>query len=484
MADELKEFYTAKLKPKKGFSYGYDDDGNLVVRNKEEVIKTITLPVYRRPTLEEIKSMKQSRDEAIALANQEVDDARMLLYEESKKQKGERDDKTMVRLNRAVVEADSRLNMVRFPLRRTDRVDGIRIKELDFTQPNEVRVLPYPVSFIETRPYTLQDQYVRVGALPEKPLISVAEAKNAMKMAEHVPVIVFEGPDTNDYGYLSLKWPAVFEFNSTTYQSAHHAIYTELAKHFDDTIHLPQLLAAKTANDVDYSVEDVPGDSEQDKETNKEEWNTKLRGLLYDVNLVKFNKYRDLGVQLLETGNAIIGAYQPDDTLIGTGIAIESPDAKDVTKWSENALGKVLMDIREILRRDLVAPVAEPVAEPMAEPIAEPMAVPNAVPMAVPVAASVAASITKMKKPKRNTSVAQASVAPVAQVEAPVAQVEAPVAQVEAPVAQVEAPVVVAPIAVPIAVPNAVPNASQPVRIPRIATRPKIVRAPVNEKIQ
>jgi hypothetical protein len=173
-----------------------------------------------------------------------------------------------------------------------------------------------------------------------------------------------------------------------------------------------------------------------------------------------------LGVQLLETGNAMIGAYQPDDTLIGTGIPIESPDAKDVTKWSENALGKVLMNIRDILRRD----VAEPMVEPMTAPVA-----PIEASMAAPVAASVAASITKMKKPKRITSsVAQvSSVAPVSSV----AQVEAPIAPVEAPIAPVEAPI--APVS---SVAQVESSSAQPARIPRIATRPKIIRAPVNEK--
>ena len=473
MADELKEFYKAKMKPKKGFTYGYDDAGNLVVRNKEEVIKTITLPIYRRPTLPEIKSMEERRAEAIALANREVDDARMLLYEESQKPKGERDDKTMVRLNRAVVEADSRLNMVRFPLRRIDRVDGIKIKELDFTQPNETRVLPYPVSFIEMRPYTLQDQYVRIGALPEEPMISVAEVKNAMKMAEHVPVILFEGPETNDYGYLSLKWAVVLEFNSTTYHSAYHAIYTELAKYFDDQINLPQLLSAKTADEIDYSVEDVPGDLEQ----NKEKWNQKVRSLLYEVNLVKFNKYPQLGAQLLETGNAMIGAYQPDDTLIGTGIAIESPDAKDVSKWSENALGKVLMDIRDTLRR-ASQPIAQPIAQPMAGPISGPIA-----------AAAVAASIKKRIRPKKDVSAAsaapvEASAAPSAVIEMPSA---APSAAIEMPSAAIEMPsAAVVPVNALVA-PAASSNLSAPlqpsaVRIPRMTGRPKIIRAPVNEK--
>jgi ribA/ribD-fused uncharacterized protein len=460
MADELKEFYKAKLKPKKGFTYGYDNDGNLVVRNKDEVIKTITLPVYRRPTMEEIKSMEERRNEAIALANRAVDDARTVLYEESKKPKEERDDATIVRLNRAVVEADSRLSMVRYPLTHIDKVYDIKIRELDFTQPNETRVLPYPVAFIETCPFTLQEQYVRIGAVAERPMISVAEAKNAIKMAEHVPVILFEGPDTNDYGYLSLQWAVVLEFNSTTYHSAYHAIYTELAKYFDDQIHLPQLLGAKTADEIDYSVNDVPGDLEQ----NKEKWNEKIRSLLYDVNLVKFNKYPELAVKLLETGNAMIGAYQPDDTLLGIGISIENPDAKDVSKWSENALGKVLMSIRDVLRSSS-QPIAAPVEAPVEAPVSE------------------APIIQKKTKPKRSIS----SIAPAGPVAVPAEPVAVPAGPVVAPVEPVAVPaepvaVPAEPVAVP-AEPVAVAPPSQPssIRVPRISGKPRIVRPSISE---
>ena len=452
MADELKEFYKGRETPKKGYQYDYDDAGNLIVRYKDEVIKTITLPVYRRPTQEEFDSMEQKHREAIALANRAVDDARTLLYEESKKPREERDDATMVRLNRAVIEADSRLHIARYPLTYINRVGGIKIKELDFEQPNETRVLPYSVAFFESRPFTLQEQYARIGVAAEKPLVSVAEAKNAIKMAENVPVILFEGPDSNDYGYLSLQWAVVLQFHSTTYHSAYHAIYTELAKYFDDQIHLPQLLAAKTADEINYSVEDVPGDLE----TNKEKWNEKLRSLLYDVNLVKFNQYPELSAKLLETGTAMIGAYQPDDNLIGIGISIENPDAKDVNKWSENALGKALMNIRDILRTSsAVAPIAAPVV--------------------APVAASAASSVVKKRtKPKLGVA-SSTSMKPASEsaIDAAPAIESATVPAIESATAPVAVPT-----PAPVAVPTQVPVAAL-TQVPVVAPAPLAAPAPV-----
>ena len=49
---ELKRYY--KEKAKKPALYGYDEDGNLIEKNREgTVIKTIPLPTYRPPTFEE-----------------------------------------------------------------------------------------------------------------------------------------------------------------------------------------------------------------------------------------------------------------------------------------------------------------------------------------------------------------------------------------------------------------------------------------------
>ena len=351
MASELQRFYRSRAVAGINGAFGYDNDGNLVERDRKgTVVKTITLPTYRHPTDEEIDIMSQTRKEAIAIAERAVDEARSALYEMSHSL--DRDDSTMLRLNRAVMEADSKLVHTRFPLMYVKIIDAadnrekIIIRQIDFDQPDNIRRAPYNVAILETRPFTLQEQYVRVGENPEKPLISVAEVKSRIKAAEKVPVIVFEGTESDDYGYLSLDWAIAIDFNKTMYRSAKQAVYAELAKFFNDQVHLPQLLEATTADEVNYSLEDVPG------ENNAEKWNQQLRQLVYEVNLAKFRQYPELAGKLLETKNAIIGAYLPGDSMLGTGISLENVDAKDSTKWGENVLGKALMNIRDALQAE------------------------------------------------------------------------------------------------------------------------------------
>jgi ribA/ribD-fused uncharacterized protein len=356
MASELERFYRAKAKSGIDGDYGYDNDGNLVQRdNKGTVIKTITLPTYRRPTNEEYDVMEQTRREAIATAERAVDEARSALYAMS--QNPERDDSSILRLNRAVMEEESKLVRIRFPLMYIARLDNVPIKQVDFNQPTNDRKVPYDLAILETRPFTLQEQYVRVGEQSEKPLVSVAEAKNRIKAAEKEPVIVFEGTESDDYGYLSLDWAITIEFNTTMYHSAKQAIYAELAKFFNDEVHLPQLLAAKTADEINYSLEDVPGENNEDK------WNEQLRKLIYDVNLAKFKQYPELAGKLVETKNAVLGAYLPGDSVIGIGVSIENVDAKDPSKWGENVLGKALMNVRDVLKESVPEAAVEVPAE-------------------------------------------------------------------------------------------------------------------------
>jgi hypothetical protein len=133
------------------------------------------------------------------------------------------------------------------------------------------------------------------------------------------------------------------------YHSAKQAIYAELAKSFNDDVHLKEILATKTAAAVNYSLKDLSG------ENNGDEWNARLRKLLYDINYEKFKQYPALAAQLLETKNAILGAYLPGDAMIGTGISIDNLDAKDPSKWGENILGKALMNIRDTLKESAAA---------------------------------------------------------------------------------------------------------------------------------
>jgi ribA/ribD-fused uncharacterized protein len=134
------------------------------------------------------------------------------------------------------------------------------------------------------------------------------------------------------------------EFNGTRYNSAHQAIFAELAKSFNDNESLQKIMIADTPDEISYNLDDVPGD----KESNEAKWNDLLKQLIYDVNITKFNQYPELAARLLETKNATIGAYLPNDNLIGIGISLDNIQSKNPINWTgQNILGKALMDIRE-----------------------------------------------------------------------------------------------------------------------------------------
>jgi ribA/ribD-fused uncharacterized protein len=341
---ELTRYYKAKAK--KPALYGYDDDGNLIEKNREgAVIKTIPLPTYRPPTFEEYDEMEHLRMEKIAVATNEFENARKQLREALSDP--EVLDSDIVNLNKNVAEADIRLQAIRFPLKYVEVSSGINISQLDFDKTTEKRKYPFEIAILKTRPFTLQEQYVRIGKVAPKPLVSVAEAKAAEDSA--ITVILFEDPDTNDFGFLSLNWVVSIDFKGVRYNSAKQAIAAELAKVFNDTVNLEKIMAAETPDEINYKLEDVPGDAA----ANEAKWTTTLKELLYDINIVKFT-YPELKLRLLETKGAQLGAYIPDDNLIGIGISLDNIQSKNPLNWTgQNLLGKALMDIRQKFKTDM-----------------------------------------------------------------------------------------------------------------------------------
>lgn len=349
--EELTEFY--KGKHEKPRFYGYDEDGNLIQKNREgTVIKTISLPVYRSPTFEEYDVMEQKREEELAAASKEFNNAKKRLRELYLVPAKDRSIREILQQNRAVEQADRVLQSVRFPIRAIEKVakGELPIGTYDLMQPDNKHNNPSQVVILHSRPYTLQNQYVREGKAPTKPLKSVAEIQAAA--ASRTPAILFSDSSTNDYGFLSLDWTVDLDWNGVIYQSAKQALYAELANKFQDKVSYERLKAAETADDVHYSVKDVPGDSA----ANEVQWNIHLKSLLKDINLLKFTNYPELALRLLQTKDAKLGAYIPDDNLLGIGISIDNVQSQNPANWSgQNLLGQTLMEIRTYLREKEMA---------------------------------------------------------------------------------------------------------------------------------
>jgi len=431
--DELRRFYEERSKtcPSKKKRFQIDKQGDLVEYNaKGELIKTIVLPTYRPPTEPEIKEMEEERFANIAAANRVFEDARRNLYQAL--QEGTVSRSEILDLNRNVRDADILLQKARFPLRSIQSESRIKIRDIDFNQMQETRVFPYSIAFTEVRPFTLQQQYVRVGDVPLPQVVSVAEALQANMPTETVILFSDQNMEMSPHGFLALGWPVAIPFKEKIYKSARHAIFAELAREFNDVERADAIQSAESSSDIRYRIDDVVGG----KDVNQMKWNTTLSRLIDMVNLTKFKQYPELAQRLMELPSPlVIGAYEPNDTYMGIGISVDNVKAKDKLAWTgENLVGKALMKIRENLiaeRAQLVAQSAKrprkaqtqtstvsstsvPGATPtgVAPPLlpssvgVTPMSlaqlnITNAVPMAAPIAAPMAAPISSVRKGPR-----------------------------------------------------------------------------------
>jgi hypothetical protein len=399
---DLQTFYKKKAKSKKEGEYDYDDHGNLIVRDREGAVKhTIALPTYRPPTIEEIKQMEDDRKAAILLANQAFDQARKALHDAI--QRGDQSIEALLTLNRHVEEADQHLQAVRFPVHCITMYSKIKVNQLDFTQMRETRVFPYSVAVQEVQPFPLQEYYVRTGdAEARKPLVSVAEAKEAMK----APMILFGNPKDESYGFLSLDWPIqITDPNFVTgYHSARQAIAEKMAAGMEDEENRARIAATTDASEVRYTLNNVPGAGDG----TEEKWNALMTRYVEEVNRMKFTQHPDLGEMLRSTKKAELGAIEPEDYLLGIGFSADEPEAQMKDRWTgKNELGKALMKIRGELQAAVPKKrptiVSRSVALPAPSVAALPAASEAALPMAAP---SVAPSVEALPEPLMNAPVA------------------------------------------------------------------------------
>jgi ribA/ribD-fused uncharacterized protein len=171
------------------------------------------------------------------------------------------------------------------------------------------------------------------------------------KTSALVPVILFSEPSTNEYDFMGLKWAVNVEYNNTQYNSVYQALMAELAKIFNDNDNLQKIMIADSAEDIDYSVDMVPGD----REINEPKWNTAISQLLYPINIEKYKQYPELYEKILQTKQAKLGYYVPDDNILGIGISIDNPNAKNTNKWTgQNIVGNTLEKVRTEISKNRI----------------------------------------------------------------------------------------------------------------------------------
>lgn len=353
--DDFKSFYSKRDKELKGKNgkggigtyYIYDEDGNLISKDKEGAItETLVIPSYRPLSFEERDIMEKEREDRIAEATRKYDDAFQELHQESIRPDRSKD-RIMEKMRR-MVEADYALQHSRYPVRYITKESGVEIRRIDFNQPSETRKLPFPLACMRMSPFSLQELYVREGTRTnEEAPVSPFRSTGSIVSTPEKGILFIQNADTNEYGYLALDWRVDIRLKSVIYHSAKQALAAELAKTFNDDEGFRKIIDTHTPAEVSYSYENV-------KNVTPDEWANATKRLLNDILVAKFRQYPALLNRLLETGDAVLAYYQPKDTLLGIGISTDDVHAKNPVHWKgQNIVGSILMDIRGALRKEV-----------------------------------------------------------------------------------------------------------------------------------
>jgi len=189
--EDLQKFYKGRsnTNEKKSKLYEYDDDGNLIVKNKnDEIVKNIGLPTYRLATESELQDDYQQYLDKLKEASQEFEEARRELYTAYQT---DADEEEILELNKNVQNADQRLLEVRF-----GNYDVELINALDKNIPSERRVNMRQLYFekaildknvyddvvlVHTRISNISNQ-VRIGEEANS-VVSISEARKKGKKA-------------------------------------------------------------------------------------------------------------------------------------------------------------------------------------------------------------------------------------------------------------------------------------------------------------
>ena len=189
--EDLQKFYKGRANKNvnKSKLFEYDDDGDLIIKNKnDEIVKNISLPTYRPATESEIQDDYKQYLDKLKEASEEFEEARRELYIAYQTDADEED---ILELNKNVQEADQRLLEVRFGNYDVDIIDAldtnipsdkrITMRQLYFEKAILDKNVYDNVVFVNTRISNISNQ-VRIGEEAES-VVSISEARKKGKKA-------------------------------------------------------------------------------------------------------------------------------------------------------------------------------------------------------------------------------------------------------------------------------------------------------------
>ena len=90
-------------------------------------------------------------------------------------------------------------------------------------------------------------------------------------------------------------------------------------------------------------------------------WQSACENIVFHGNLAKVSQNEEMHFALIQTGDRRLAEASPHDNLWGIGLNACDPRASSPDSWCcHNLLGQALEHAREIVRRDITAPLFNP----------------------------------------------------------------------------------------------------------------------------
>ena len=134
------------------------------------------------------------------------------------------------------------------------------------------------------------------------------------------------------------------EYDGIKFNSTEQAFMYAKAKLFNDTTSMIAIVKEKRPAQAKQLGRGVQG-------FDPVIWDKHKYQLMLDVNLCKYTQFENYRNYLINTGDKILAETNGKDRIWGIGLYASDSRVRDESKWQgQNLLGKVLMEIRSMLK--------------------------------------------------------------------------------------------------------------------------------------
>ena len=332
----LKNFYKKLLrKPSKRQTqkdfYGYDEDGNLVVKDADNnTISTIELEYYRPYSKDEFEEMENERREKIIELEGQIDELKLTLPEAENIE-------DEFNIHSQIMSLEKQKAFIISPYISIKSVEGLETRDVQMQdEPEEKRKqkLVYQVVYKDFPLAKLYGKYTK-----SKEVIDAVEQKGIRLNSGEVfltngRVARFFNENEANNEFLSIYLVRDFIYNDTKFSSPYQAFEVTRLMELGKEALATKVLNTRSVKTIRYYVREVLDVLPDTKE-------------LWMELLTEFYKqHSDLIKELVNTKDGILVFANTNPYLGGIGLTSEDPKRLDTKNWKQNIVGEVLMSLR------------------------------------------------------------------------------------------------------------------------------------------